>query len=507
MIQQPADYGRETFHNVQRYGALGDAHTLDTVAIQTAIDTCHEQGGGTVWVPAGQYLTGTILFRDNITLHLDAGATLLGSQDPADYPVLPNRWAGEQQPTYAPLIAGENLQNIAIVGRGTVNGRGETWWKAHREKSLAYPRPRLIGFTACTNVLIENITLINSPSWTINPVRCKNVRIHGVTITNPPDSPNTDGINPDSCSLVRISDCLVSVGDDCITLKSGAEHERTELRPPCRDITITNCTLERGHGGIVIGSEMSGGVENVVVSNCVFIGTDRGIRLKSRRGRGGTVENVRISNLIMDGVLCPFTMNLYYGCGAWGDEFVSDKSAKTLDAGTPRFCHIHISHVIARNAKIAAGFIYGLGEMPIEDISLSDISVSFTDGAEPRYPEMADGLEKMLQAGFFIRNTHHIRLDHVEVTNQIGMAFDLGDSTDVEINASGTSTPDQSAPIFRLQNLSDVCIHQCRAIGASSFLHFEGSKHNFEHHLTLTGNVVSPEQIKFVDINDTAGNL
>ena len=483
----------------------GDAQTLDTAAFQAAIDTCHEQGGGTVWVPAGQYVIGTIFFRDNITLHLDAGATLLGSMRPDDYPVLPNRWQGKQQLAYAPLIAGENLQNIAIVGRGIINGNGEPWWEARRKKTLAYPRPRLIGFTACTNVLIENITLINSPSWTINPVRCKNVRIHGVTITNPPDSPNTDGINPDSCSQVRISDCFVSVGDDCITLKSGAEHERTELRTPCRDIAITNCTLERGHGGIVIGSEMSGGVQNVVVSNCVFIGTDRGIRLKSRRGRGGTVENVRISNLIMDGVLCPFTMNLYYGCGAWGDEFVSDKSAKALDAGTPRFRHIHISHVIARNAKIAAGFIYGLSEMPIEDISLSDISVSFTDGAEPRYPEMADGLEKMLQAGFFIRNAHHIRLDHVEVTNQIGMAFDLGDSTDVEILASGTSTPDHSAPIFRMQNLSDVYIHHCRAMGAGLFLHFEGSKDNFTQHLTMTGNVVTPEQITFVDRTDTAG--
>jgi len=507
MIQQSVAFDRETFHNVNRFGAIGDAHTLDTAAIQTAIDSCHEQGGGTVWVPAGQYVTGTIFLRDNITLHLDAGAVLLGSTRRDDYPVLSNRWQGKQQPAYAPLIAGENLQNIAILGRGTINGRGEPWWKAHRQKTLAYPRPRLICFTECTNILIENITLINSPSWTINPVRCKNVRIHGVTITNPPDSPNTDGINPDSCTLVRISDCFVSVGDDCITLKSGAENERADLRTPCRDITITNCTLERGHGGIVIGSEMSGGVQNVVVSNCVFIGTDRGIRLKSRRGRGGIVENVRVSNLIMDGVSCPFTMNLYYGCGAWGDEFVSDKSAKALSEGTPHFRHIHISHVIARNAKIAAGFIYGLSEMPIEDISLSDISVSFTDGAEPRYPEMADGLEKMLQAGFFIRNTHHIRLDHVEVANQLGVAFDLGDSTDVEICASGTTTPDHSAPIFHMQNLSDVYIHQCRAVGADQFLHFEGSQHSFQHQLTMTSNVVTPEQIKFVDITDTSGHL
>jgi len=507
MTQHPVDFYREIYHNVRRYGACGDAHTPDTAAFQAAIDTCHEQGGGTVWVPAGQYVTGTIFFRDNITLHLEAGAILLGSTCPDDYPILPNRWQGEQQSAHAPLITGENLQNIAIVGRGTVDGRGELWWDAHRKKTLTYPRPRLIGFTACTNVLIENITLINSPSWTINPVRCSNVRIHGVTITNPPDSPNTDGINPDSCSLVRISDCLISAGDDCIALKSGAENERAELRAPCRDITITNCTLERGHGGIVIGSEMSGGVQNVVVSNCVFIGTDRGIRLKSRRGRGGTVENVRITNLIMDGVLCPFTMNLYYGCGAWGDEFVSDKSAKALDAGTPRFRHIHISHVIARNAKIAAGFIYGLSEMPIEDISLSDISVSFTDGAEPHYPEMADGLEKMLQAGFFIRNTRRIRLEHVEVTNQIGVAYDLGDSADVEIFASGTSTPDHAAPIISMQNLSDVNVHHCRAVGAGLFLRFEGNKHNFTQDLTLTDNVVTPEQIEFVDITGAEGHL
>jgi polygalacturonase len=433
MIPLPAASGWQTIDNVRAYGALGDARTLDTAAFQAAIDACHARGGGTVWVPAGQYVTGTIFFRDNITLHLDAGAVLLGSLNPADYPVLPNRWQGAQQLTYAPLIAGENLKNIALVGRGTINGRGEPWWEACRHKTLAYPRPRLIGFTACHNLLIENITLINSPSWTLHPVRCHNVRIHGVTIANPPDSPNTDGINPDSCSRVRISDCYVSVGDDCITLKAGSEQEQAGSHAPCRDISIVNCILERGHGGVVIGSETTGGVQNVVISNCVFIGTDRGIRMKSRRGRGGIVENVSISNLIMDGVLCPFTMNLYYACGAWGNTYVSDKSAQNLDAGTPRFRDIHINHVIARNAKIAAGFIYGLGEMPIENISFSNVSVSFIEGAEPDYPEMADGLDKMLQVGFFVRNAHHIRFDHVEVTNQIGAAFDLEDCVDVEV--------------------------------------------------------------------------
>ena len=168
--------------------------------------------------------------RDNITLHLEAGATLLGSQNPADYPVTSNRWEGVEQLTYAPLIAGNGLKNIAITGRGTIDGQGESWWQAFNEKTLAYPRPRLIGFADCHNVLIEGITLINSPAWTINPVRCENVNIRGLTIINPPDSPNTDGINPDSCRLVRISDCYVSVGDDCITIKAGTQHEHPDRR-------------------------------------------------------------------------------------------------------------------------------------------------------------------------------------------------------------------------------------------------------------------------------------
>jgi polygalacturonase len=436
MIQPLPISEQESIYPVQRYGAIGDAFTLDTGAFQAAINACHASGGGMVWVPAGKYQIGTIFMRDHVTVHLDAGAILLGSTDPDDYPVLLNRWQGVHQPVYAPLIAGENLNNIAVIGRGTIDGQGEPWWKAHRQKTLAYPRPRLISFTACNHILIENITLVNSPSWTINPVRCQNVRIHGVTIVNPPDSPNTDGINPDSCRQVHISDCYVSAGDDCITLKSGSEHELPELRAPCQEITIANCILERGHGGIVIGSEMSGGVRNVAISNCVCIGTDRGIRIKSRRGRGGIVENVRATNLIMDGVKCPITMNQFYAPGAWGDKFISDKAAKDVNDGTPRFRQICINQVTARNTKIAAGFIYGLSEMPIEDIIFSDISVSFAEGTEPDYPEMADGLDKMARAGFYIRNARHIRLHHVEVANPVGEAFDLDGCVDVDITGS-----------------------------------------------------------------------
>jgi polygalacturonase len=419
--------------NVQEHGAQGDGQVLDSFAIQSVIDACAAQGGGIVFLPAGQYLTGSLFLRDNLTLHLEAGAVILGSENPADYPIVHSRWEGKHQDTYAPLIAGQNLNNIAVTGRGTIDGRGAMWWRAKKENTLAHPRPRLISFSDCSNVLIEGIAAINSPSWTINPVHCQNVTIHAVTVINPADSPNTDGINPDSCRLVRISDCYVSVGDDCITIKSGTEHEHPDRYAPCRDIAITNCTLERGHGGVVIGSEMSGGVKNVVISNCVFIGTDRGIRIKSRRGRGGVIEDIRVSNLIMDGVLCPFTMNLYYHIGERGNLNVSDKNPRLVDDGTPRLRRIYFSHITAREVKHAAGFLYGLAEMPLEDISLSDVSISISEEADSGYPEMADDIPSMSQAGFFIRNARRLRLEHVEVTGQVGEAFDIEDSDDVTI--------------------------------------------------------------------------
>jgi len=419
--------------NVRLYGAVGDGQTLDAPAIQSVIDDCAAQGGGTVYLPAGQYLTGSLFLRNNISLHLDSGATILGSEKPDDYPIIHSRWEGKHQDTYAPLITGQNLNNVSVVGRGTIDGRGAVWWQAKKEGTLKHPRPRLISFSDCTNVLLEGITTINSPSWTINPVHCQNVNIRGITIINPADSPNTDGINPDSCRLVRISDCYVSVGDDCITIKSGTEHESPERYAPCRDIAITNCTLERGHGGVVIGSEMSGGVKNVVISNCVFIGTDRGIRIKSRRGRGGAIEDIRVSNLIMDDVLCPFTMNLYYHIGVRGDTDISDKNPRSVDDSTPRLRRIHFSNITAREVKHAAGFLYGLAEMPLEDISFTDVSISISEEADAGYPEMADDIPRMSKAGFFIRNARHLRLKHVEVTGQVGEAFDIAESEDVII--------------------------------------------------------------------------
>jgi polygalacturonase len=421
--------------DVRSFGAAGDGSTHDTRAIQRAIDACGAAGGGTVWITAGAYVTGALILRSHVTLHLEAGATLLGSEDPADYPVIRSRWEGVEQETHAPLIGGSQLERIAVVGRGTVDGRGAAWWRSFRDGVLRYPRPRLFSFEACQDVLIEGLSLARSPSWTIHPLRCRNVTIDKVTIANPPDSPNTDGINPDSCRDVHVSNCHIDVGDDCIAIKSGAEAGDPRQRTPCENVTITNCTMVHGHGGVVIGSEMSGGVRNIVIANCVFEGTDRGIRLKSRRGRGGIVEEIRVTNVIMTGVLCPFTVNLYYACGAWGDRTVADKQPHAVTAGTPSFRRIYLSHISARDVRLAAGFLYGLPEMPVEDVALDDVSISVARDAEPGYPEMADDMELMQGAGLYARHVRGLRLHNVEVTGQRGPAL-LIDPANVAVTGS-----------------------------------------------------------------------
>ena len=461
MISEVLDPTVNSIFNVRDFGAVGDGCTLDTSAIQAALDACAMDNGGTGLVTAGRYLTGCLVFHSQTTFKLDDGAVILASVDPQDFPVAKYRWEGVEQPSHAPIFSGQNLKNITITGQGTIDGNGKIWWERHANKSLDYPRPRMIGFSDCINVHIEGVTLINSPSWTVNPVRCENVTVHGLTIINPPDSPNTDGINPDSCKHVRISDCYVSVGDDCITLKSGTEHEKGSLREACHDITIKNCTLANGHGGVVIGSEMSGSVFDVSISDCIFTGTDRGIRLKSRRRRGGTVEDIRVSNLTMEKVLCPITMNLYYHIGVRGDPFINDKKAQPTSKGTPRFRNIHFSHIAAKDVKYAAGFIYGLAEMPVEDITFEHITITLSAETEQGYPEMADGLELMAQAGLYINNAMKIKLENVEIQNQKGPAYLIHNTDQVEISTCGVGGKSAVGPLIHLENVQNCSIRSC----------------------------------------------
>lgn len=400
--------------NIVDFGARADGDSVATAAFQKAIAAAAKNGGGTVYVPPGIYKTGPLELVSNITLYLDAGAVIRFSNDLNDFPVITTRWEGADVTAYMPLIYGKGLENVAVKGRGTLDEQGEFWWKQRWEIA----RPRLISFVESRDILIEGVKLINSPAWTVNPIECENVTVDKVAIVNPADSPNTDGINPDSCKNVHISNCHIDVGDDCIAIKSGTE--KNPKRIPCENIVITNCTMVHGHGGVVIGSEMSGGVRNVVISNCIFEGTDRGIRIKSRRGRGGVVEDIRVTNIIMNRVICPIVLNLYYRCGANGDAVVEDKNARPVDEGTPVFRRIYLSNMTARGVQAAAGYIHGLPEMKIKDITLDNISISMADNAKAAVPAMIRGLEPMKKQGFLADYVSNIRFYNVEITDQIG---------------------------------------------------------------------------------------
>jgi polygalacturonase len=414
------------------FGAAGDGKGDDRAAIQAAIDAVGAAGGGEVVLSPGAYPSGSLFLRDNVSLRIERGATLLGSRDPRDYPLVESRWEGRTTLTHAPLVGATGARNVGVSGAGVIDGRGDEWWTRFRAGSLEHPRPRLLCFDRCEGVLLEDFEARDSPSWTVHPLRSRDVVIRGLRILNPPDSPNTDGIDPDSCQSVRISDCFVSVGDDCIAIKAGCEGEAAGHRAPCERILISGCVLERGHGAVVIGSEMSGGVRDVVVADCLFHGTDRGIRVKTRRGRGGVVERVRAQGIIMTDCLVPFAFNTHYGCGAWDDPRVGDPGAREADEGTPRIEGLSFGSISASGARIAAAWIDGLAESPIRDLSFCDVSIALAGEAEPGVPEMSAGAPQLSRAGFRARNVDGLRLSGLRIAGQEGPAFELSACRGIE---------------------------------------------------------------------------
>lgn len=434
-------------YNIVDYGAQRDSGVPATQAIADAIAAADRDGGGTVYVPAGTFLTGAVRLRSNIELHLSPGAVLSFSTDPADYPPVESRWEGVKREVHTPCIYGAGLTNVSVTGSGTLNGNGAPWWEKHRHRreELEYPRPRLIGFDDCSRVTLRDLTLLDSPSWTVNPVNCSNVMIDNLSILNPADSPNTDGINPESCRDVRISNCHIDVGDDCIAIKAGTEGTRERI--PCENITITNCVMVHGHGAVVLGSEMSGDIRNVTISNCVFKQTDRGIRMKSRRGRGGIIEDIRVSNIVMEEVICPFTLNLYYFCGPGGKEkYVWDKNPYPVTAETPQFRRIHYANITARNVHAAAGFLYGLPEQAVSEITFTNIDISMAENAVPGQPDMMAGLEDMQRRGFFLGNVRDVQFQQVTIENHDGPAFHVENGEEVEFlhcRSRNTAKPEE----------------------------------------------------------------
>jgi len=371
--------------------------------------------GGEIYFPEGKYTLGSVRLWSNTSVILGAGAHISASTDFSKYPqVTEDEVKGFIRGTRRAIFYAEGSKNITIKGEGTVDGNGSAWWGKEHD----YIRPRTISFINCRNILIEGIKIINSPCWTIHPICCENISVKGVTIKNPYDSPNTDGINPESCKDVRISDCFVDVGDDCITLKSGWENDTLQKAHPCENITVSGCTFAHGHGGVVMGSEMSGGVKNVVISNCVFKDTERGIRIKTRRRRGGYVEDIIVNNVIMDNVISGITINGFYIHGeknASYEELFSREKLPIRD-DTPWIRNILISDVIIKDALASGVYFLGIPECPIEGVNIRNIIIN-TKGCEGEMSVYAEGAGLSKGEGVYLNNVKNVNISECLISS------------------------------------------------------------------------------------------
>lgn len=422
--------------DVCRFGAAGDGKRLDTAALQAAISCCPRNG--TVQIPAGTYRTGPLFLKSDMTLELDRGAKLLGTTEREKYPILPGAtiaengkdeyylgmWEGNPLASFASLLTGIHVKNVDIVGEGVLDGNAENgdWWENPKEKKRAW-RPRILFLNRCENIRVQGITFCNSYSWTIHPCLSRKISLMDIRVRNDPNSPNTDGMDIDSCRDVEVLGADISVGDDCIVLKSGKLYLGRRLKTPTSGVVVRNCLLQRGHGAVVIGSEVSAGVRNILATQCVFKGTDRGLRIKTRRGRGelSVVDGIRMKNIWMDCVATPFVVNMFYTCDPDGhSESVCSKEKRPVDGLTPRLGSIECEDVECDNAEVAGMFFYGLPEMPIEKISMKNVSIHFADGANPGLPDMMDQIPEVKKLGVYANNVVHLSLEGVCLTGYEG---------------------------------------------------------------------------------------
>jgi polygalacturonase len=382
--------------DITRYGARPDASFDNTDAIRRAVDACSAAGGGRVVVPAGRFVTGPVHLKSNVNLHVSRGATLAFSRDASKYlPVVLTRFEGTEYMGLSPLIYAFEQENVGVSGEGTLDGQAneEYWWpwkgladfgwkqgmpnyNAARQRLLAmaedgapvsrrvfgadgYFRPQFIQPYRCRNVLIENVTIVNSPMWEIHPVLSSNVTVRGVKITT--HGPNNDGCDPESCRDVLIEHCTFDTGDDCIAIKAGRNRDGRRVAAPSENIVIRNCRMKDGHGGLTIGSEMSGGVRSVFVENCQLDSPhlEQALRFKTNAMRGGTIEHIYFRNITIGEVSnAVIQIDCLYEEGEKGPE-------------KPIVRDIHIAKVTCQKSQYALQ-LRGFAASPIQDIYLED---------------------------------------------------------------------------------------------------------------------------------------
>lgn len=418
-VDQP-QFPDETF-NIKDYGAVGDGIQLNTKAINDTIEACAAVGGGKVVIPAGIWLTGPICLKSNIHLHVEFGSLVLFTSDYEAYPLIMSSFEGEPVVRCQSPIDGEGLENVAITGPGTFDGLGEHWrpvkkWKmtdlqweklissggvVDEEKQIWWPterakngagllaelrkqgaehiedylpvreflRPNLVSLRRCKRVLLDGPTFQNSPAWNVHPWLCQHVTIQNVKIRNPWYSQNGDGLDLESCRYATVRDSVFDVGDDAICIKSGKNEAGRALGVPSEDILVERCSVYSGHGGIVIGSEMSGGIRNLRINDCLFSGTDKGIRFKTVRGRGGIVENIYITNINMSAIKKEaIIFQMYY------EKDDIDDTIHPVTEETPIFRSIAMENITCSGAESAV-VLKGLPEMPLEGLVFKDISI------------------------------------------------------------------------------------------------------------------------------------
>jgi len=475
--------------NVRDQGAAGDGQQRDTEVLQSALDEAAENGG-TVRLPPGEYLSAPLVVGDDTTLRVDAGATLRFVRDYQAFPDAKSRWEGWDQVGFHPCLRLYEAENVEITGAGTIDGQGDYWWQfcdgadsempaGLRERLAEFSvineqeddvssftlRPPLLQVYDSENVAVSGVTLKRSPFWNTHVVYSDNVTLHDLTVSNPADAPNGDGIDIDSSQHVRISDTYINAGDDAICLKSGKNEAGRAVGVPAAQIAVTNCTVEAGHGGVVIGSEMSGDVRDVVVSNCTFTNTDRGIRIKTQRDRGGVVEDLRFDTIVMRHVACPFVINGYYFMDIDSDEI-------PVDEGTPMVRNVNFHDITARDVESAA-FLAGLPEQRFRGISFENVDIDATRDldATDLSPAMASNYEQ--RHGLFCKSIEDVSFDNVAIRTPEGPAMTFEETGSVTID--GLDVSGVSSPAIVVNDVERTAISGCDgATAPETFLEASG---------------------------------
>jgi polygalacturonase len=357
--------------DAKAYGAKGDGSTKDTISLQKAIDDCTSKGKGTVKIGgAALFVTGPLLLKSHLTLEIEKGTTLAGSEDHEDYPEMEIFHEHGRQP----LLLAKDAEDITITGGGTIDGRGQSWWP---NRGAANIRPRLIIFDHSRHIRMEDVRVENSPSWQIVPYYSDDLTFRNMTIYAPDKiSHNTDGIDPFSSGHVTIDHVTIDTGDDNVAIKSGQPNSPGP-DAPSHDIVITDCTFLHGHG-LSIGSEVAGGVQNVRAERIHFKGTGTGVRIKSNRDRGNDIGHLVYRDLTMEGVETAILISEFY------PKIPETIAAEPVTRLTPHFHDITIEHVHAIGSKVAA-LVVGLPESPVENLNLHDVHVSADKGARVQY--------------------------------------------------------------------------------------------------------------------------